>query len=210
MAVLGIMAIFVSITLSATSSLLRSYNLKLTAQSVVGQLNFARQSALANNQSVEVRFYNITDPVNPSQTVYRGMQCFLVDNSTGAASLTSNSLSKPYFFPSGMIISSNVTVSTLFNTSSGAAGSGIFSSSSFDSNHPLPPPYGSASAYGSPAYLYFRFRPTGQTSLNATATTSPYFTIYPENSKIVANGLPADYITIVIDAIDGTDRIYQP
>ena len=201
------MAIILGMAVPAINSMLNSYNLKLAVQNVGGQLNFARQSALANNQSVEVRFYNITDANNSSRTTYRAMQCFFVDNNTGLASTTVGPVAKPYFFPAGVVISSDsAAASTLFSSSSGI--SGINPRAPPDANHPLPPPYSNASVYGAPAYLYFHFRPTGQTDLSAG--TTPFLTIYSENSKIIANNLPADYVTLQIDSINGSVRSYEP
>jgi uncharacterized protein (TIGR02596 family) len=195
--VLTIMAIIVGISAPAISSVLRSYNLNGASQALIGQLNFARQTAVARNQAVEVRFYKLTDPTSTSNQVYRGVQAFQLGVPTSGTTPVYTPITKPYLFPAGIIISSDATTaSTIFN----AATFGITGPST---DATQPPPYNAATYYS------FRFRGTGQTDLTP-ATTSPVLTVYPENSKIVANGLPADFLTLQIDVINGTVRYYQP
>jgi uncharacterized protein (TIGR02596 family) len=196
--VISIMVIIAGLSVGLISSLLASNNLSNTAQFVKGQLTFARQSAIATNNAVEVRFYSIADGVHPASKAYRAMQCFQ-ETTSGT-----NPLTKATIFPTGIIFSSNTAVSTLFNTS--ASGFGI-SSSTGDSAHPLPPPNNSS------PFLYFRYKPTGQTDLAPpaiTGTASPWITLYSETAPVISNTLPANFITVQVDIMNGTIRSYQP
>lgn len=195
LAVLAIIAILAAASLPAITSVLNSYGLSSAGQSILGQLNFARQSALANNHAVQVRFYQIAD--SNGAPVYRAMQAF--QESTDGTGLTiATPISKAYFLPSGMWMaysSSLTTASTLFTT--GVSGA---NTSAGDAANPLPPPYGVS------PYIYFRFRPNGQTDL----TASSLVTVASENARVVTNGLPANFVTLQIDAVNGMVRVYQP
>lgn len=193
--VMCILTILAAISIPAINSVMTSYGLSSTSQTVLGQLNFARQQALANNAAVQVRFYKIAD--YKGTPVYRAVQVFqesLADNNV----LTITPITRPYFFPAGLWIvysASNTAPSTLFTTATSGA-----NTSTGDAAHPLPPPYGAS------PYVYFRFRPTGQTDLLASSLV----TIASENARIVANNLPANFITLQIDPVNGYVRAYQP
>ena len=192
MVVIAIIVLLGALAVPALSSLMTSYNLGNTAQAISGQLNYARQSALTSNDAIQVRFYQLTDAVHSSQVTYRAIQCFQ-ETDNGTIPLT-----KPNIFPPGIVISNNTAVSTLF------AGYGMTSA-----NGPLLPITQNAS------YLYFRYRPNGQTDLtpqvgsNGTPA-SPCITCYSETAPIVANGLPANYVVLQLDVINGTVRVFQP
>ncbi len=193
--VLAIFAILAALSVPALSSVMSSVNLSSARQAVLGQLAYGRQDALANNRAVQVRFYQIAD--YKGNAVYRAVQSFreTTDN-TGATTVTP--ITKAYFLPSGMwmVYSGTVTTaSTLFTTGTSGA-----QTSTGDSTNPLPPPYGAS------PYVYFRFRPNGQTDLSASSSV----TIAWETAPIVANSLPANFITLQIDAVNGSVQSYQP
>ena len=209
--VLGIIVLIAAITIPSISSVLRSYNLSGAAQATVGLLNSARQDALTGNQAVEVRFYELPDAVYPSTTVIRAVQAFQIGVPATGSTDTYTPLGKAYIFPTGIIVSSDTAnCSTLFNTTPGSTFGISPLTPQIDTTNPLPPPYGLA------PYYSFRFRPAGQTDLTPTPASvngtpvSPILTIYSENAPIVANGLPANFVTIQIDVINGTVRSYQP
>jgi uncharacterized protein (TIGR02596 family) len=190
MAIISIMAVGAP----ALTSVMSSYTLTSAGQFVQAQLTMARQDALTNNRAVQVRFYLVADATD-SKKLYRAMQSFReTTDSSGKATFTP--IGQIYYMPTGVAIADSVpNAATLFATStSGAA------SSTGDSTHPLPPPYGNT------PYISFRFRPNGQTDL----LTSSLFTIVSFRSPIVANQLPGKFITFQIDAVNGATRVYQP
>ncbi len=193
--VLAIIATLAAISVPAVGGMMRSYSLSSTAQAILGQLSFGRQDALANNRAVQVRIYQIKN--NAGNLVYRAIQTFReTTNSQGTDVIVP--ITKAYIFPTGISIVYSATVtapSTLFTTATSGA---VISAK--DTNNPLPPPYGAS------PYLCFRFRPNGQTDLLAPST----LTIAPESAKIVANNLPANFITLQIDDVNGVVRTYQP
>ncbi len=194
--VLAIIGILASISVPAISTVMRSFNLGAASQAITGQLSFARQDALANNRSVQVRIYKL--PGSKGVDVYRAIQCFR-ETTTGTGGTTVTPLTKVYILPVGLWIVYTATItdpSTLFTV----ADSGAVLSATGDTANPLPPPYGAA------PYLSFRFRPNGHTDL----AKSSRFTIAWETASIAANNLPSNYITLQIDAVNGSVRSYQP
>lgn len=199
--VIAIIVLLGVLTIPALSSIMISYNLGNTAQAISGQLNYARQSALTSNDAIQVRFYQIADAVNPSRMTYRAVQCYQ-ETDNGTIPLT-----KPNIFPPGIVISSNIGVSTLLDQST--AGFGISPTTGGFATGPLLPLTQNAN------YLYFRYRPNGQTdltpSVGANGTpVSPCITCYSETAPIVANNLPANYVVLQLDVINGTVRTFQP
>ena len=192
--VLAIIAILTAIGIPAINSIFDSYGLSSASQSIVGQLTYARQDALANNRAVQVRFYQIAD--YKGAAVYRAVQAFQ-ENSDGTGATIVTPITRPYFLPAAMWMAyspSFTTASTLFSINTSGA-----NVSTGDAANPLPPPYGTS------PYLYFRFRPNGQTDLVA----SSLLTIAWEKAPVVTNNLPANFITLQIDAVNGAVRVYQ-
>ena len=203
--VLGIMAIMMAIMVPSITSVMRSYQLDSAAQGMLGQLTFARQTAQTEGGTttaacaVQVRIYELPD-YNQSSTgapaVYRGMQAFLESAPTSTNTVTVTAITKPYFFPAPIIISTNTTVSTLLNQSPTLG-------STLNPSFPLP-------VYqNNYKYVVFRFTPTGQTDLPATQTL---ITLISESAATThaAYSLPANYQTIQIDPINGAIRSYRP
>jgi uncharacterized protein (TIGR02596 family) len=193
--VLAIVAILSALSIRALSSIMNSYNLTSASQTVLGQLTYARQNALANNRAVQIRFYQIAD--YKGNAVYRAVQAFL-ENTDSSGNTIITPITKPYFLPTGiwMVYSASAkTASTLLATSTSGAGTSMG-----DTTNPLPLPYGAS------PYIYFHFRPTGQTDLS----TSSLLTIARETDPIIANNLPANFITLQIDAVNGNVQAYQP
>lgn len=193
--VMAISTILAALSIPAISSISNSYQLNSASQSILGQLTYARQDALANNRADQVRFYQIAG--YKGTRVYRALQVFR-ENTDDSGTTTITPISKPYFLPQGlwMVYSASITTaSTLFSTATSGA-----ESSNGDAAHPLPPPDGVS------PYIYFRFRPSGQTDLSA----SSLITIAWQTAPIVASNLPANFVTLQIDSVNGNVRIYQP
>jgi uncharacterized protein (TIGR02596 family) len=193
--VLAIIGILTAMSIPALSSIMNSYNLTSASQTVLGQLTYARQSALANNRAVQFRFYQIAD--YQGNATYRAIQAFQ-ESTDSSGNTVITPITKPYFLPRGiwMVYSASVkTASTLLATSVSGAGASMG-----DTTNPLPLPYGAS------PYIYFHFRPNGQTDLS----TSSLLTIAREPDPIIANNLPVNFITLRIDAVNGNVQAYQP
>lgn len=189
------MGLLAAISIPALTSVMNSYNLSSAGQSLLGQLTLARQDALANNCAVQVRFYQT--PNAKGAMVYRAIQIFRETSDAGGAAKVTP-LTSPSLLPDGIWIvynSAQTNASTLFNTATSGA-----RASAGDPAYPLPPPNGVS------PYIYFRFRPNGRTDLASPSL----ITIAVESAPLVANSLPANFITLQIDPVNGSIRSYQP
>jgi len=204
--VMGIIAIIAAISLPVLNTIRGSLNLDTVAQNVAGQINLARQNAVATSRPVQVRFYQLTDYNGSSTLVYRAMQSF-VEGETATTPIT-----KPFFFPPNIVIlntqASSTDASSLLDWNGTLKLSGVQNVSAGDSANPLPPPYGTS------AYTYFRFRSNGQVDQSTSGTTSwtnAWLTLALESAPNVGStGLPANYVTIQLNAITGAVRVFRP
>lgn len=163
------------------------------SHAVLNHLVQARQVAITKGYPVQVRFYKLpayseANSAAPSQ--FRAMQLFIesdpaVSGSTTAVPLTA--LTKPVFFNAPVEILSSQ--SSLLTLPVNAA--------------PQEPVAGYGKNY---SYVSFRFKPSGQTDLPATASG---LTLALSQS-VSGSSLPANFRAIEIDPANGTVRDYAP
>lgn len=205
--VLAVGAIIATLSVTVYTKILAAGGFNSTAQAVAGALDQARQTALTRNSYVEVRIYELPDypsPPNGTLAVYRGMQTFLVTG-TGYVQLT-----KLYLFPIPLIIqSSDLTHSTLLDGSQDSSLTlKTYTALAFPSTpSPIPAPL-LPNFQNNYAAITFRFAPNG--SLNLSAAKQWFLTIISERDGIVANNLPANYITVQIDSFSGKTTYFRP
>jgi uncharacterized protein (TIGR02596 family) len=199
--VMAIMIVLASLSIPAISSLMRSSNLTVGSNSLTSQFNLSRQYAMTKNCQVEIRLYELPDASAPSSTspsVYRAFQSFSLDNS-GAQT---NALTKAIYLPNQIYMVANSTASSLLVSQS--------------------PPYSVlGTAVGAPLgpyppasynYLAFHFKPDGSTDLNPNSAQLWYVSLANQHDKIqdATSGLPANFITVQIDALTGRVRYFRP
>lgn len=232
--VICIGAIIGTISVSTYSKLVGSGALTIGMQSFIGALDQARQTAIARNNYVEVRLYQLPASSTPTGTIvsYRAMQTFLV---TTSGSYTP--MSKVLVLPAPLIIqaanTSNETLnhSTLLDNTydnSLTAFSGTttgtwsyYSTLSGTTIYVTPaivtPP--SLPTYGTQYNaICFRFNPKGGLNLNASATISGsltslqwYITLVSSNDSVNSTtNLPNNFATIQIDGFTGKASYYRP
>jgi len=190
--VLAIIAILSAIAIPSLIGISSNYNLNRGTSQVTDEFNFARQTALTRNSDVELRIYQVGTATAPSDVQFRGFRCLL--------SSTGESLDKASFLPDPVILSPNVAFSTLFDYTN-VARSGLT-----HGTETLP-------VKGTVAYISFLFRATGGTGL--MPVTPPVgiwdLTLLMENAAVIpATGLPANYVTIQIEPVEGQVRVYRP
>jgi len=204
--VLGIIAIMATLSLPVLNSLNGAYSLDSAGQNLSAQFDLARQTALATSHPVEVCFFQIAD-YNGSTTnpVYRAMQCFLEGDNSIITPVT-----KPYFFPRTVKIftgqaNGSTDASSLLDSTTYL---GIYTVTTGDANHVLPPPYGKST------YTYIRIRSNGQIDQSGgtgtTNWTNGWLTLAMETAPLTATGLPANYVTVQISSVVGSIRVFRP
>lgn len=188
---IAIMAILLAVAVPATSSLMGGMNIGRSAGMVTDELNFARQTALARNRDVEVRFYKLGSKTEADNQQFRAFRSFLIEGLDPAGW---KPLSRVKVLPEPIIISDDTTYSTLLDPGDGYRG---LTSGTED----LP-------GHGPVPYVSFLLRANGGTSLKPV-TDKWFLSLFSERAK-PASGLPANYFTIQIDPVTGRTRSYRP
>ncbi len=213
--VIGLLIVLATPALNGT---MQGNRLSSAGQNLLGRLSEAQQMCSALNKTVEVRFYNYTNPDNPSLgDQFYSYQFFVLEtktSATGAVTEELRILSSPY----------EVGITTLI------------CSAQIDSKEasPLLPisklvPDGTGSAESpkyfkkaSAKYVALRFSPDGKVrriSTNQTATGNvfvqeelslpdAYLTVVPDNKA--SGGTVPNFFSVQIDPYGGHARFYQP
>lgn len=193
LAVIAVIALLAALVVPAVSGISRSYQMTSASHAVLNHLVQARQVAITKGYPVQVRFYKLpayseANSAAPSQ--FRAMQLFIESDPAVSGSTTTvplKALTKPVFF--------NAPVEFLPGQSSLLT---------------LPlnaAPQESVAGYGKNyGYVSFRFKPSGQTDLPATASGLTLALSQGSNDS----SLPANFRAIEIDAANGTVRDYAP
>ncbi len=194
LAVIAIIIVLAGLLAPAASTILRGSQLTQASDTLVSSLALARQTAISNNCSVEVRFYQYGDPGNPGEQAavassgkYRAFQLFKVDD-TGATT----ALGKVTQLPTSILIDLNATLSTLLGS-------------------PQSNPSASIPRAGTNYnWCFFRFRPDGSTNLSPT--TPAYWSLTLHNLVDGDNRAspPPNYATIQVDSVGGAVTSYRP
>jgi len=186
--VLAIMAILMAFVVPAATNMMRGNSLSSAGQIITDRLSLARQTAVARNRTVEVRFYKYSDPQSPgSKNSYRALQAFEVDKANVFVPLE-----KVQTLPLGMIIDSGTSLSSLASLASSAVTSGTSS---------LP-------RVSSASYFTVRFLPNGSTDL--LPTSDWFLTLHEENKGDPMTTPPPNFITVDVDPVGGTLRMFRP
>jgi uncharacterized protein (TIGR02596 family) len=191
--VIAIIGLLASMALPSITGILGGSKINLGIESVNGALSSARQLAVTKNRDVEVRLIEMTDPTSPAAgNAIRAVQILEILE-TGT-----NPISKPRVFPSGIIIGSSVTMSSLGELTNAVA----------TASDPKVP---GVSSY---KYRSFRFRPDGSMNLKTLlSTVTNYFvTLYDEKfqSQVSGNNPPQNFATIQLEPSTGAATLYRP
>jgi len=183
--VLAIIAILAAL-IALPANLWRSENITTSANQVMGDLAYARELAIANNQPAEVWLLRPTGGKSIT-----GLQIYLIDQ-TGNASAGGNVRRLPVSLgiDSGSFLSPIVVNGN---------------QKTFGGSQPQPTIPGYGTAYQA---WYVRFMPDGSTTLQSTQQW--YLTLHDVALGDGLNALPANYAMISIDPIAGTVNLYRP
>jgi uncharacterized protein (TIGR02596 family) len=196
--VVGLIAVIFMLIVPSVSSMMLGSRVTHSANQIVGALDIARQTAIARNHTIEVRFYKYANPDAPGESVsnpatwkYRAYQ-FIEYLDNGAAL----QFSKMEQLPAGVSFDSG-TISTLLSTTA--------RQKTFTKEPKIPLPRIDTN-YDCAA---FRFLPSGNTDLPLPAANW-YVTIHREQDGDGLTQPPANYITVQVDSISGSVKLYRP
>jgi uncharacterized protein (TIGR02596 family) len=183
--VVAIIAILASLLVPAAGAA-KGMRLQVAAQTIIGEIDLARQLSASLNKNHEVRFLKFSEPVkgNP-EDCFQGIQIYSIepDGSRVAAG-------RLKLFGQGIAANESTTLSPLLA-------------------NPVSPTSGPATLPGNIPYTWsgFTFRPDGSTSLTATRSA---MTIQDIRAGTSSSTPAANYITIEIEPVIGSVRSHQP
>ncbi|MFN6095295.1 MAG: Verru_Chthon cassette protein D [Verrucomicrobiota bacterium] len=199
--VIAMIALLATFAAPSIDSMLGANDINRSQQAVQESLAFARQTAIARNRRVEVRFYKLDHPESVGkEETFCAMQAFLIDESNNAT-------------PVGRI--TRLPRSVLMNEV--PANSTLLAQSTTRPDKTV-----TVSGYGSVDEIkWFQFRPDGSTNL--TPPTDKWFvTIHATRSGLAetfrddrvggikATRPPLNFVTLQIDPVSGSVRSYRP
>lgn len=204
LAVMGIIAILGLLVVPNLTSVLRGSGLTRADNDVLSLLAYARQAAITDNSPMEVRIYQYADPSYPGETAgspgtgkYRAFQIFNLANASAPIPLT-----PPQHLPSGIIIDSGTTLTSIFSPT---ATPGTVNLPGLGTNY---------------NYQYFRLLPDGSAQFFPTATTASVtppatpgawcLTLHAVSAGDKLTAPPANFATIDVDAINGKVSNFRP
>ncbi len=169
-----------------SNQITRATALSTGTQVLKGELEFARQTAITRNSSVEFRLYQTPDASGNFKN-YGAFQSFLI-TSTGT-----NALTKISYLPQLVGVSTNSAL-TSFTSIGNVAGATL--------NQPLPVINQNYNA------LAFRFSSKGGLQLDVTKQW--FATLVMLNDPLKANGLPNNFSIIQMDPVTGQAAVFRP
>lgn len=202
--VMALITILAALTLPSISSVTMGSSLSVGGDKLQGFLQSARQSALAQNHQVEVRFYQYPDLSQPGESIassstwhFHGFQMFQISDSGSATPL-----GKLQKLPQGIVIDANPTLSSL-----------LTNTKTF--TPPLDPQVSLPNIGTSYNCSAFRFRANGSTGLSISPPSPPGVWCLTLHSLLVPgsdnlSSLPTNYITLQIDPISGAVVMFRP
>ncbi len=197
--VLTVIGILGALLIPSISSAMRGTALTQGAQKVLAEISLAHQTALAQDRTVEVRFYRLAKAGMPGETAgnpasgkFRALQSFTYDSSGNATALD-----KVQWLPDTVIIDSSATLSTLLGTAQNK------SWSTADPQVPIP---GVGTAYTACA---FDFQADGSTTLNPIGQQW-FVTVHTLSIGDNLAALPTNFEMLQLDPLNGHIQTYRP
>ena len=184
--------------------MLGANDINRSQQAVQDSLAFARQTAIARNRRVEVRFYKLDHPESVgSDLTFCAMQAFLIEENNKVTPV-----GRITRLPRSILMNEAAANSTLIAN---------LTDKSFTSDDPKISLGSNGTSYSAKA---FQFRPDGSTNLSATgnwfvtihATRSGLANNYRDNrvGGITAPTPPLNFVALHIDPVSGSVRSYRP
>ena len=197
--VVAIIAMIWTIAVPAANSMMMASRLSYASADLTALISQARQTAIARNHTVEVRFYQFGDPEIPGETAlnpdigkFRAMQLFEYGENGLAIPVT-----KVERLPDGIVLDSNLKLSTLFDPKQKKT-----FAPPLDAQVPLP--RGVGVRY---KCMAFQFMPSGSTKLGFGKW---FVTLHKATDGDNLRKPPANYVTVQVEAVTGAVKAHRP
>ncbi len=208
--VLAIISIIMFFTVPNMGQIIQGSKLTQAGDQLKYDLGLAQQTAVKDNLTVEVRFYQYRQPDeaadSPRETFTAYQMFSLIPDSTKPSDPKAERILAPIGkvkkLPTGVIIPANELWSTLVSSSSIANGTEEISG--------LIPTEKRTSAL----YRSFQINPDGSTNLDTSGVDQWYVTLVDSTELIRSGSLdslaPDNYICLQVDPFNGGTRWFQP
>lgn len=186
-AIVGILSV---LAIGGFNQTVRGTKITSTAQGVADALGLARNSALARNTPVQIRFYKFPTfdaATNSAPDTFRGLQIFACE------SRTTNAITRPFLFPNPVIASKDATKSSILQQTE-------FSGT------------GAVSGYSNYKYVTLTFGSDGmiRTGSSQLTTTNEFFITLQAVLDTDNSTWPKNYATVSVNPVTGNTKIFQP
>ncbi len=189
--VISIIGLLTALVLPSVGNMMRANDITTAQLLLEQQFVKARQTAIARNCRVEIRFYKFLDPAAADgKATFRAVQLFQIDENGKVTPLT-------------RIV--NLPATVLINE--GTANSSLLSLSdiTWNADNPKLPLPRSGTDYSAKA---FQVRPDGSTSLDRDSKW--FLTIHSAQAGAYAATPPANFATVQIEPVIGALQSYRP
>jgi uncharacterized protein (TIGR02596 family) len=208
--VIALIAMLLFLTVPGLKDVISGSKLTAAADQLVGDLNLARQTALKDSVTVEVRFYKYSDPSARNEQRFAAYQCFrLVQDLNKPSDYTAERIARPIFekvksIPQGVVLVESEQWSPLLTDES------LNQESNRERVRGLIPGQRDTEA----EYRSFVISPEGETSLDRTGAQQWYFTLVNEAEFQKAPNptalRPDNFVMLQVDPFTANVRRYQP
>jgi uncharacterized protein (TIGR02596 family) len=194
--VIAVIALIAGLAVPAIEPMMKGSKLTTASDTVKFNMAAWRQQAIAENSAIEIRFLRYVDPTVPGQReAYRGYQAgrFRQKKSgNGAGEFVFDPIGNVQKLPDGIVFSSQEQLSSLLVSEKVREGSHEYL---VEGQNNLP-------------FKSFSFRPDGSTELPKRSGDAWFVTIMQERDDETANANPDNFVTLQIDAFNGSVRSY--
>ncbi len=208
--VIALIAMLLFLTVPGLKDVISGSKITAAADQIVGDLNLARQTALKDSVTVEVRFYKYSDPSARNEQRFGAYQCFrLVQDLNKPSDYTSKRILRPIFekvktIPQGVVLVESEQWSPLLTDET------MSKENNRERVRGLIPGQRDTEA----EYLSFVISPEGETSLDRTGAKQWYLTLVNEGEYQKAPNptalRPDNFIMLQVDPFTANVRRYQP
>ena len=191
--VVVVLAVIATLAAPVVGSVLRGLEMNQARQVLHQHLASARQTAIARNRRVEVRFYKFAKPDSgDDRQVFAALQSFLIDEQSQGSPLKSATQ-----LPSSVLMNERAVNSSLLD---------LPDKTDWD---PATDPQAELPGVGTDYQVKaFQFRPDGSTNLDPTRNW--YVTVHAAQAGAEATQTPPNFATIQVDPVSGSVRSYYP
>jgi uncharacterized protein (TIGR02596 family) len=192
-----VIGLIVALAVPTIEPMMKGSKLTTAADDLRFKLSAYRQRAVTENMAIEVRFLNYVDTTIPGgREAYRAYVAGRLRLKHGSGSSQSTFIFEPIDnlgrLPDGVVVSSIPEFSSVVHSDKVRRGT-----------HDLPVGEQSNCKFAS-----FTFRPDGSTDLPKRAGDLWYFTLVNERDDAGGNASPDNFVTLAVDAYNGTVRSY--